>query len=142
MKFFEKDRTNYGHQLVAYPDLGIEFLATKGAIRRGKPEQVWNEADWYSIICSLMLQHDHVYADISYILHGEQQILPLLRSTLQHKKLKKRVLYGSDFYVVRNHKSDKNMLADMKGGLLKDEFDLIARVNPVSYLKRGPVTEI
>jgi hypothetical protein len=140
-KFFEKDRTNFGHQLVNNPAKGIDFLYTNGERKRGKPEQVWKTADWYSIICSLMLQHDHVYADISYILHGDLEILPLLRDTLQHSILRKRVLYGSDFYVVRNHKSDKNMLADIKGGLLKDEFDLIARKNPLDYLKKGPVEE-
>lgn len=139
-KFFDKDRTNFGHQLMSNPK-GIDFLYTNGGLRRGKPEQLWKTADWYSIICSLMLQHNHVYADISYILHGDLEILPLLRHTLQHEVLKNRVLYGSDFYVVRNHKSDKNMLADIRGGLLKDEFDLIARINPVAYLKKGQVDE-
>ncbi|MEO7922323.1 MAG: hypothetical protein ABIR30_01460 [Chitinophagaceae bacterium] len=137
LQFFEKDRSNYGHQLIQFPDQGIEFLTTGGKPMRGKLEQLWKNADWYSIICSLMLQHDHVYADISYILHGDLQILPLLRHTLQHPRLKTRVLYGSDFYVVRNHKSDKNMLADIKGGLLKNEFDQIARVNPVKFLAKG-----
>jgi len=141
LKYFEKDRANFGHQLVAFPDQGIEFLSTDGEEKRGKPEQLWKTADWYSIICSLMLQHRHIYADISYILHGDLAILPLLRHTLQHPGLRTRVLYGSDFYVVRNHKSDKNMLADIKGGLLKDEFDLIARKNPVGYLKKGKVEE-
>lgn len=136
LKYFEKDRTNFGHQLMQYPR-GIEFINDK----RGRPEQIWKTADWYSIICSLMLQHQHVYADISYILHGDLEILPLLRHTLQHPVLQQRVLYGTDFFVVRNHKSDKNMLADMKGGLLKEEFDRIARKNPVDYLKRGPVEE-
>lgn len=136
LKFFEADRSNYGHQLIRYPDRGIDFLETDGKIMPGKPEQLWKDADWYSLICSLMLQHDNVYADISYILHGDLQIMPLLRSTLQHPKLKTRVLYGSDFFVVRNHKSDKNMLADMRGGLLKDEFNQIACVNPVKYLER------
>jgi hypothetical protein len=141
LQFFEKDRSNFGHQLVQFPEEGINFLKTKGEEKRGKLEQIWKTADWYSIICSLMLQHDHVYADISYILHGDLQILPLLRSTLQHPELKKRILYGSDFYVVRNHKSDKNMLADIKGGLLKEEFDLISRTNPLEYLKRCKVEE-
>lgn len=135
-RFFEKDRSNYGHQLIQDPDLGIEFLMTNGEVKRGKPEQLWRDADWYSIICSLMLQHPNVYADISYILHGDLQILPLLRSTFQHPVLRTRVLYGSDFYVVRNHKSDKNMLADIRGGLLKAEFDLIARQNPANYLQK------
>ncbi len=140
-QFFEKDRTNYGHQLIQHPNQGIDFLKTNGKTVQGKPEQLWKTADWYSIICSLMLQHKNVYADISYILHGDLEIMPLLRSTLQHPTLKTRVLYGSDFFVVRNHKSDKNMLADIKGGLLRDEFDQIARKNPVDYLRKEVVIE-
>ncbi len=141
IKYFEKDRTNFGHQLVSSPDRGIEFLTVDIKEKRGRPEQIWKTADWYSIICSLMLQHRHVYADISYILHGDLKILPLLRHTLQHPTLRQRVLFGSDFFVVRNHKSDKNMLADIKGGLLKEEFDQIARINPANYLKTGSVPE-
>ena len=136
-QFFEKDRSNFGHQLIRCPDTGIELLTTDGKPKRGKPEQLWKTADWYSLICSLMLQHPNVYADISYILHGDLEVLPLLRHTLQNPVLKTRVLYGTDFFVVRNHKSEKNMLADMQGGLLKEEFDLIARKNPVNYLRKG-----
>ena len=44
------------------------------------------------------------------------------------------MLYGSDFYVVRNHKSDKAILADMRAGLTESEFDQIARYNPKTYL--------
>lgn len=141
LKFFEQDRSNFGHQLIQAPTTGIEFLSTNGQLKKDKPAQLWQTADWYSIICSLMLQHPHVYADISYILHGDQEILPLLRHTLQDPKLRERVLYGSDFYVVRNHKSDKNMLADIKGGLPEKEFDQIARVNPVAYLQQGTISE-
>jgi hypothetical protein len=43
-------------------------------------------------------------------------------------------LYGTDFYVVRNHKSDKNMLADMMGGLDEKDFDQIASTNPRKFL--------
>lgn len=139
LKYFEKDRTNFGHHLTQFPDDGIDFLKNSRDQFRESHDNLWYSADWYSIICSLILQHDQVYADISYILHGDLVILPLLRSTLQHKKLKTRVLYGSDYYVVRNHKSDKNMLADIQGGLLKAEFDQIARVNPVSFLKKKPL---
>lgn len=134
LKYFEKDRSNFGHHLVQFPDQGIDFIRNSSGAFRESHDNLWYSADWYSIICSLMLQHENIYADISYILHGEQAIMPLLRSTLQHPTLRRRVLYGTDFYVVRNHKSDKNMLADMRGGLLEHEFDQIARLNPVGYL--------
>ncbi|OMP74541.1 hypothetical protein BW716_34825 [[Flexibacter] sp. ATCC 35208] len=137
-RFFEQDRNNYGHQLINNPNRGIEILTTEeGEFKPGRPIDIWENADWYSIICSLMLQHPNIYADISYILHGDLEILPLLRHTMKHPILQTRVLYGSDFFVVRNHKSEKNMLADMMGGLLPQEFDLIARKNPVNYLKKG-----
>lgn len=140
-KHFEKDRDNYADQIVKFPDRGIDFSGQGDELKRGKVEQIWKSVDWYTIICSLMIQHDHVYADISYILHGDRQIISLLKHTMQHHTLKLRVLYGSDFYVVRNHKSDKNMLADMESSLNAAEFDQIARVNPVAYLAKGTVTE-
>ena len=140
-KFFEKDRDNFSSQLVKNPEKGIDFvLGSNKQVSPGKPEQLWRSADWYSIICSLMLQHPHVYADISYILHGDLEIRSLLKHTLQHPKLKERVLFGTDFYVVRNHKSDKNMLADTMASLNDNEFKQIAITNPVNYLYRNDIT--
>jgi hypothetical protein len=57
-----------------------------------------------------------------------------LKKTLQHSDLSKNVLYGTDFCVVRNHKSEKEMLADLQAGLSEAEFDQIARENPVQFL--------
>ena len=135
---FEKDRYNYSSQLIKYPEVGIKFFTTiKNKPSPGKPEQLWKYTDWYSIICSMMLKYPNVYADISYILHGDKDILPLLKQTLQNPGLKDFVLYGTDFFVVRNHKSDKQLVADLMGGLSEVEFDQIARINPVSYLKNS-----
>lgn len=134
-RFLEKDRDNFSTKLTELPDFGLDMLNDNDGNRsKTKTEQVWKGADWYTIICSLMLQYPNVYADISYILHDNAAIFPLLKQTLQNSKLRRRVLYGTDFYVVRNHKSDKNMLADMMGGLTENDFDQIARVNPRSFL--------
>lgn len=135
LKFMEKDRDNYAQQLNTKKE-GITIKDENDKIKRGLAEQLWKKADWYSIISTLMLQHSNVYADISYILHGTEDVIPLLRQTLRNDGLLKKVLYGTDFYVVRNHKSDKLMLADMMNGLSEAEFDLIARDNPREFLKR------
>lgn len=135
LHYFEKDRFGHSAQLMQHPYWGISFLTTDGVLKPGKPEQLWRDTDWYSIICSMMLQYPNVYADISYILHSQQDILSLLKETLAHDVLQKRVLYGTDFYVVRNHKSDKNLLADTRGGLDPDEFEMIAKLNPRAYLQ-------
>jgi predicted TIM-barrel fold metal-dependent hydrolase len=136
-RFFEQDRYDLSNELSQNPYWGIDFFYKKGTneISYGKPEQLWKYADWYSIISSMMLQYRNVYADVSFILHNDTLILPLLKQTLQNHELRKKVLYGTDFYVVRNLKSDKQMLADMMGGLDEKDFDQVARINPAAFLK-------
>lgn len=133
-RFFESDRDNYAVQLVRNPSLGISFLEDAiGHPTPGKPEQVWKYVDWYSIICSLMLQYKNVYADLSYIIHSAG-IQPLLKYTLSNDNLKEKVLFGTDFYVVRSHKSEKNILADTTDHMTEQELDQIGRINPRTFL--------
>ena len=95
--------------------------------------QIWHHLDWYSIISSMMLQYPNIYADISYITHDDK-IFPLLKSTLINKKMATRILFGTDFYVVRNHKSEKQMFSEINASLSDAEMDSIARENPREYL--------
>jgi hypothetical protein len=135
-RYFEKDRDNFASQVVRDPAKGIIFLRDAKDISKcyGTLEQIWKTVDWYAIISSMILQYPNLYADISYIIHNDA-IFPLLKSTLQNPVLQKRVLFGTDFYVVRNHKSDKEMLADLELALTEQELDLIARDNPRTFLK-------
>ncbi|MBK8520731.1 MAG: amidohydrolase family protein [Chitinophagaceae bacterium] len=133
-KYFEKDRDNFTNKLVTQPGQGINFIKP-GDISNsfGTLELVWKNVDWYSIISSMMLQYDNLYADISYIVHDEH-IIPLLKQTLSNPKLKERVLFGTDFYVVRNHKSEKQMLANLQAALTQTELYFIGRKNPKGFL--------
>lgn len=152
-KFLARDRDNYAQQLMAQPDTGIFFGADQyGKMPWGRYESVWRYSDWYSIICSMMIQYPNFYSDISYIV-SHPQLYPLLKSTLstasqlenQFKdqltyaakdKLRSRVLYGSDFYVVRSQKSDKDIFTEITSYLSEAEFDLIARDNPHEFMKQ------
>ena len=80
-----------------------------------------------------MLQYKGVYADISYILHSEK-VYPLLQQTLNNSFLKKKVLFGTDFYVVRNHKSEKALYNEITAGLEEKHIEQIARINPKLFL--------
>lgn len=136
-QYFELDRHNYVHQLTQHPRTGIEFFDDDRTQNPGRIAKLWEKrVDWYSIICSMMLKYPCLYADISYIVHNPE-IVPLLKHTLgtSHPRLRERVLYGTDYYVVRNHKSDREMLTEMKAALSEEEFNLIARMNPVRYLQ-------
>lgn len=135
-KYLESDRENYSRQIIVQPSIGIEFIKNNSLIKSyGTLANIWNYVDWYSIICSMMLQYDNVYADISYIIHNNE-IFPLLKQTLKNENLKSKVLFGTDFYVVRNHLTEKEMLANTMANLSKDEFDCIARENPLKFLKQ------
>ncbi|MGB4848350.1 MAG: hypothetical protein WBP41_10560 [Saprospiraceae bacterium] len=137
-RYLELDRNQYAPQLTIFPNRGIDFL-TNGIFSPVKMEQLWQNADWYSIISSLILQYDNLYADISYILH-DLSIIPLLKTSLQNPKLSQRILYGTDFYVVRNHKSEREMLGEMQSSLSETEFDMIARTNPIQFLTSSNFT--
>jgi len=136
-KYLEAEKNDHSTQLRKRPNRGIEFLThPNGSPSPGKLEQIWKTVDWYSIICSMILQYENVYADISYILQN-QSITPLLKQTLHSEGLQKKVLYGTDYYVVRNHKSDQQMLHELMAGLSSFEFDMIARENPGKFLSNS-----
>jgi predicted TIM-barrel fold metal-dependent hydrolase len=135
-KFLERDRDNYSHKMVDESS-GIKFLNPKNPeTSYGGLMDIWKNADWYTVISSLMMQYPNVYADLSYIIHN-QEIFPLLKKTINNPLLKDRILFGTDFYVVRNHNSEKELLATTMANLSTEEFDLIARENPINYLKRN-----
>ncbi|PIB39221.1 amidohydrolase family protein [Maribacter sp. 4G9] len=138
-KYLEKDSYGYSQQIIKHPTKGIDFIKfVPGTtdIDFDRLAQLWKYVDWYSIISSMMMQYPNVYADISYILH-DQSIFPLLKETLKPKytQLRERVLFGTDFYVVRNHNSEKDLFVSSDALLTEEEFDLIARTNPDRYLR-------
>ncbi len=135
-KFLESDRDNYSHKMLDQSK-GIEFLNPDNlAQSHGGLMDIWRNADWFTIISSMMMQYPNVYSDLSYIIHN-QEIFPLLKQTINNPQLKDRILFGTDFYVVRNHNSEKDLLATTMANLSTEEFDQIARENPISFLNRG-----
>ncbi len=113
--FFPKEEKSVG-------DKNHEYLST-----------LWKSMDWFSIITNLIYHYPNVYADISYIIY-QPTIYPLLKQVLTKEKHFKRVLYGTDFFVVRNHKSEKQLLAEAMANLTEAEFDQIARENPREFI--------
>lgn len=164
IKFLETDRDVYARSIITKPDKGIDFMKNdEGDFSWGKINQLWHDTDWYSIITSLIMNYNNMYADLSYII-SKPSIYPLLTSTLrkgknfeeEHQKykaesspnkkathlngrnrLRSHILYGTDFYVVRNHNSDKDLFIETQAALDEESFDLIARENTFNYLSRN-----
>lgn len=162
-RFMDQDRNSYSQRLMRDPINALKFMEnSKKKFSWFKIVDLWHKTDWYSLISSLLIEYDNVYADISYIV-SKPSIFPLLSYSLekgddyeaQHvgylaeedpnkkarhytgkNKLRSRILFGTDFYVVRNHKSDKNMFVQTRTSLGMENFDLIARENTHNYLFR------
>ncbi len=94
---------------------------------------LWHYVDWFSIISSMMLEFDNLYTDISYTSH-DLKYLNLLSEILDNPKIRKRVLFGTDFYVVSNHKTEKQYWIDMQNSIGVWKWDLLANQNPKRFL--------
>ena len=99
-----------------------------------KKEGELKNFSWFSIICDLMRKYPNVYADISYTLN-DASLLPLLKMILEaDDKIRERVLYGTDFYMVSKAISEREFAINLRAGLGKELFQQIAITNTERYL--------
>jgi len=94
---------------------------------------LWHYVDWFSIISSMIMQFDNIYADISYTVH-DTKYLNLLSEIMNRPKAEERLLYGTDFFVVSNQKADKQYWIDMKNILSTRKWYMLANRNPNRFL--------
>ena len=92
------------------------------------------EYTWFSVICDLINRYDNIYADISATLH-EERTHPLLKVLLEtNPKLRERILFGTDFYMVSLSKSEKELSLGLRGYLGEELFHQIAVTNVETFL--------
>jgi len=141
MRYLTADRQDLSAELIENPTRGAELFREQKKVNGehpllySKPAWIWDQNfEWFTIISSLLLQYKNVYADISYILHTEE-VKPLLYQVLKtNKALASKILFGTDFFVVRNHKSEKELYAELLSFIGVDSMDLIARTNTDKFL--------
>lgn len=162
-KYLEADREAYSRSIIKNPDEGIDIIHnTNKELSWSKINSLWHDTDWYSLISSILMNYENMYADLSYII-SKPSIYPLLVETLRkgddydaqllnynaeifinkksshfkgRNRLRSHILFGTDFYVVRNHNSDKDLYTETRAALSDESFDLIARENTFNYLSR------
>jgi predicted TIM-barrel fold metal-dependent hydrolase len=89
---------------------------------------------WFSIICDLIIKYPNVYTDISYTLN-DTSLLPLLKMTLEaNEKIRERVLFGTDFYMVSKAISESEFAINVRAALGKELFEQIAITNTERFL--------
>ena len=131
-KFLSQDRYQEANAIIQDPDNGLHLKTRMD--NYAHLYSFWHHVDWFSIISSMMMEFDNVYTDVSYTSH-DLSYLSLLSEILDHPKIALHVLFGTDFYVVSNHKTEKQYWIDMQNTLGSGKWQLIANVNPARFLK-------
>ena len=136
------DPANYELVAEKFPELKI-CLAHFGGDREWDKylETSWDATmgeehkSWLSVIIDLMLKHDNVYTDISSTLFDSEKYIDLLIVLLQNEKIRERVLFGSDYYMMERVKSkEREMAIKIRSKLGPVLFKQIAEINPKRYL--------
>lgn len=125
-RFMNNDRSDFENRFLTDPHATFE-------LHPGTTQTLWNNTSWYALIRNMFNKYENTYADISYILH-DNRMFPILRDLLNIDGIKERILFGSDFYVVRQKETDKQMWVELKSALTRAEFELITVDNPRRYL--------
>ena len=130
-QFLSQDRYREANAIIKDPENGLDLKGSLDSM--AKLYSYWHWVDWFSIISTMIMQFDHLYTDVSYTSH-DLNYLGLLSEILDNHNIRDRVLFGTDFYVVSNHKTEKQYWIDMQNALGSDKWERIANRNPTEFL--------
>ena len=103
------------------------------------PKRAYLNFTWFTIIYELLRnkKFPNLYTDISYTLH-DASLLPMLKTMLEsNEDVRKRVLFGTDFYMVSKTISERNYSINLRAALGHEMFEQIAIVNAREFLKNN-----
>jgi predicted TIM-barrel fold metal-dependent hydrolase len=95
------------------------------------------DRSWLAKIADLIKsgRYENLYTDISYTLFADDAYVHMLKNMLADPQLRRRVLFGSDFYVVEDAKlEERKTWPRIRSVLGEDLFRVIAEENPKEYL--------
>lgn len=130
-EFLANDRYDEANAIINNPAIGLDL--TNRLNNLTILYSMWHYVDWFSLITSMILNFENVYTDISYTTH-DLKYLNLLSEIMDNPDIENRILFGTDFYVVSNHKSEKQFWIDMQNTLGERKWNLLTNNNPKSFL--------
>jgi predicted TIM-barrel fold metal-dependent hydrolase len=89
--------------------------------------------NWFVQIREMIEQYDNLYTDTSFTL-SDQEYFSLLKVLLADPILKKRILFGSDYYMVETESNERRFGLDLRAYIGEENFMAIALTNPEKFL--------
>lgn len=130
---FFNDPKNWEPVLEKYPSLKLN-LAHFGGTKDWKKFCKGNHNNRVSYILDMMNRYEYVYADFSYTFHVQTYNLRLKQMLEQNKLLAKRLLFGSDFYMIVLEGDYRLILADFITIMGDRLMEKISVENPKQFL--------
>jgi predicted TIM-barrel fold metal-dependent hydrolase len=124
--------------LEAFPDLTVCFAHFGGAdnlVQNPIPPDSWSQT-----ILDLMDDFDGVYTDVSYndahMAGGEKETryFAHLKRLLDHPVYGPRILFGTDYYLIRMRLQERNFWRYFEQRLTGGEFAQMTQTNPAQFL--------
>ena len=134
-KYLNDGWNNYNKNIshLSKSEYDTYYQKYRNTLNHENQRTMWWNASWLSVIYDLMVVYENVYADISFIIHDES-LFPLLKFILEDGKVKNKVLFGSDYYVVSQKDTEKDLHYNLRGYLEENLFKLISNENTSKYL--------
>lgn len=137
---------NYRKVLTDFPELKMCLAHFGGNTQWDKylyeswdPGNEKQEKSWLSTILDLMKVYPNLYTDISSTLFKTEDYFSLLKVLMQDAHYQKRILFGSDFYMVERDKvRERSMAINIRASLGERLFGQMAEKNPAEYLTGVP----
>ncbi|QTD39034.1 amidohydrolase family protein [Polaribacter batillariae] len=131
-KKYETDGWNNYNKNISHAS-EVDYLKIKNTLNHKSKRTIWWNASWLSIIYDLMIKYENVYADVSFILFNEK-LFPMLKFILNDPKVSDKILYGTDYYVVTQKKTEKSLHQNLRSYIGEELFFKIANKNPKQFL--------
>jgi predicted TIM-barrel fold metal-dependent hydrolase len=140
-KFFTDiytDPDNYKYLLNDFPKLKINLAHFGGFDEWSKYLQNSIDEDgelsWYLKVYELIKKHPNVYTDVSYTMYNKD-LLPLLKLSLEDETINKKILFGTDYYMIEQQLTEKEFSINLRASIGEEKYRLIAEENPLPFLK-------
>lgn len=123
-----------------YPALRICFAHFGGDDALVSAQSIDQIGGWTADILQLMRNHSNTYADISYHTNAmdggeaEANYFTNMKALIDSAEFGDRILYGSDFQLVRMRAREENYRSYYEQNLQESRFKKIAEPNPAAYL--------
>ncbi|TVR41432.1 MAG: amidohydrolase [Bacteroidia bacterium] len=120
--------------LEKYPDMHICFAHWGSEVSWDRYlEDPADGNNWFHIIRFMLEKYPNLYTDISFTLHNEAYF-PVLKVFLEDDRIRPKVLFGTDYYMVKTRTPEKKFGFDIRAFLGEGLFRAIAHDNPRRFL--------